>query len=651
MRSFILQLAGFLLTRPSVKAGARYSRPVKGCSARPHNRTTRKPRSNSNHPLPIAGVVLLLAAAPAIRAELGLEEANTRLASEDTATGWQKKWAVQEGFSVSIDTEGYQYPTAIAFVPNPGSGPKDPLYFVTELRGKVKVVTNDRTVYTFAEGFLETEFDKESPTSLAEFGLAGICLEPAWGYVFVTFAYQDEGAIRNNIVRFETTPRTFALKPKSQWAFTEVFAPYESGVSHQIGQCQISNGMLYAGIGDGWNSHLGSQKLDTLQGKVIRMTLDGKPVADNPFYEDDDILKARNYIWAYGMRNPFGLEVVDGRVMVAENGVHVDRFLQVRPGRNYLWSGSDWSIAANADYVFFNAVGPVQMDHYQLTAPAFPAEYRDEFFVALSSEATPGIMRIPYGGNRGRIVDVPSYFLRSTEDGVDFPIVGLAFGPDGLYFAPILPVRNGQGAVMKIQYDPPNAHSITMEDLYAFKIATADRKKIIEVMHQEGCFGCHRVAGVNLLGGTKGPMLGDSAMVERLQERLSSPEYLESLQALDARDEPPFNRFKQARDQIVNAEGRERVRLWVKYQILEPRFDGPLSAMPNLGVSEAAADAISHLLVSGSERGFVEKLQRWIYKTEERRLATTFGAGALIALPGWFVLWWLARLVLRRRRS
>ncbi|MEZ4546326.1 MAG: hypothetical protein R3B51_00730 [Thermodesulfobacteriota bacterium] len=34
--------------------------------------------------------------------------------------------------------EGYHLPSAIAFVPEPGSGPKDPLYFVTELGERLK---------------------------------------------------------------------------------------------------------------------------------------------------------------------------------------------------------------------------------------------------------------------------------------------------------------------------------------------------------------------------------------------------------------------------------------------------------------------------------------------------------------------------------
>ncbi|HKQ32091.1 MAG TPA: glucose dehydrogenase, partial [Thermodesulfobacteriota bacterium] len=67
--------------------------------------------------------------------------------------GWKKDWALEKGFNISIDTEGYHFPSAIAFVPSPGKGPKDPLYFVLELRGKIKVVTNDRSIYTFAEDF------------------------------------------------------------------------------------------------------------------------------------------------------------------------------------------------------------------------------------------------------------------------------------------------------------------------------------------------------------------------------------------------------------------------------------------------------------------------------------------------------------------
>jgi hypothetical protein len=44
------------------------------------------------------------------------------------------------------NTERYHYPIAIAFAPEHGENTKDPLYFIAELRGKVKVVTADRIV-------------------------------------------------------------------------------------------------------------------------------------------------------------------------------------------------------------------------------------------------------------------------------------------------------------------------------------------------------------------------------------------------------------------------------------------------------------------------------------------------------------------------
>jgi len=98
---------------------------------------------------------------------------------------------VADNFALDLDTQGYHFPSAIAFVPTPGSGPKDPLYFITELRGTIKVVTNDRSVHIFADGFFHSQPRKELPDLEGETGMAGVCLEPSRGYVFVTYAYTD----------------------------------------------------------------------------------------------------------------------------------------------------------------------------------------------------------------------------------------------------------------------------------------------------------------------------------------------------------------------------------------------------------------------------------------------------------------------------
>lgn len=139
---------------------------------------------------------------------------------------WRNDWTVKRGYTIKVDTEGYQLPTAIAFVPNPGNGPKDPLYFVAELKGTVKVITNDRSVHTFAEDFFDLgRVEAYGAEDSRELGMAGICLDPPRGYVFVTFVYQDsQRVLRNNVVRFESIPDIFALEPKSKVEFREIFS-------------------------------------------------------------------------------------------------------------------------------------------------------------------------------------------------------------------------------------------------------------------------------------------------------------------------------------------------------------------------------------------------------------------------------------------
>ena len=92
---------------------------------------------------------------------------------------WREDWEVQSGFDISVDSEGFDLPSSIAFVLNPGTSPKDPIYFVTELRGRVKVITNDRSVFTFAEISYDLQPTAELPAIAGEVGMAGVCLDPS----------------------------------------------------------------------------------------------------------------------------------------------------------------------------------------------------------------------------------------------------------------------------------------------------------------------------------------------------------------------------------------------------------------------------------------------------------------------------------------
>lgn len=62
-------------------------------------------------------------------------------------------------------------------------------------------------------------------------------------------------------------------------------------------------GHLFIGLGEN-NQRPTAQDLDKLQGKVVRLTEDGKVPPDNPFV---NTAGARPEIWSYGIRNPQGM--------------------------------------------------------------------------------------------------------------------------------------------------------------------------------------------------------------------------------------------------------------------------------------------------------------------------------------------------------
>lgn len=538
--------------------------------------------------------IILIAAAVFLLIALTLWPLIRRVqADESSSFDWRTDWAVPEGFALGIDTEGYHFPTAIAFIPNPGPDPKDPLYFVTELRGQVKVITNDRTVYTFAEKFFQLQPEEELPDAEGETGLAGICLAPEQGYVFVTFAYQDSQAVlRNNVVRFEAEPQTFSLEPTSQLAFTDLFSGYEAAISHQIGSCQVADDLLYVSVGDGRQTKE-SQNVNSLLGKILRLTLDGQPVPTNPFYDAGDDQKAADFVWSYGLRNPFGLKAIGDRLFVADNGSDIDRLLEAQAGENYLWDGTDWSIGVRANLALSPDVGPAQLEFNPADSAALPAEYAQSFFLAASKPEVTGVLKLAYHLDENQLPDVPEYFLRYQGSEMQI-VVGVAIGPDGLYVVPTLPNSEGRSFVLKVAYQPDQQHPYLITD-------GQDPRAL---MLEKGCFGCHLLDDE---GGTAGPALNQPQLVERIDTRLNSPEYLQSLQSVDNLDREPFVGFRDARSEVMQLEGQEKIRTWMIYHIMEPRFDNPNSLMPNTGLSKSEAALIADYLLEERQESFVER--------------------------------------------
>jgi glucose/arabinose dehydrogenase len=553
------------------------------------------------------------------------------------AEDWRKDWATQNGFTVDIDTDGYDLPSAIAFVPDPGPDPKDPLYFVTELRGKVKVVTNDRSVYTFADNFFQLVPKEELPYIYGQVGLAAIALDPSHGYVFVSFAYQDEHKIlRNNIFRFSSQPAIFGLKATGALSFRDIFKADTTSPGHFIGGMVVEGSTLFVSVGDGFQPTR-AQDLNITSGKILRMTLDGKPLRDNPYYDNDEITSAKNFVWAVGLRNPFGLASANGRLFAADNGLDIDRFLEVRRGENYHWDGTDWSIGMNALMVFSPAAAPVQLTWLKKDSSVFPSEYRSKFYLALASNRsqTRGIVALDYDFSRSLMASRPTQFLQYVGSNENQMPVGVAFGRDGLYVVPIHHVKDdkgAKGAVLRVRYEPDSKAKNLPK---GFETAQA-------IMLRASCVHCH---GFDDTDTTRpGPPLDDETLVPRILKRLESKEYQESLRSIQAMNIEPYVLYRKARQEVMDATDTERARLWIKYRLMDPRFDQLTPVMPVPGLNEAEAETIADYLVSrygkSEIRTVSKRLLRRLIPPElgRRHIVIAFVAGVLSAFGAYLTL-------------
>jgi glucose/arabinose dehydrogenase len=388
---------------------------------------------------------------------------------------------LQPGYVVDEVAGGLQLPTDIAFVPNPGPGPKDPLLYITELYGKIKVISRDGTVSDYATGLLNFPPTGDFPGS-GELGLTGIVVDPGSGDVFASLLHDSDpsaavGDLYPKVIRFHSEDG--GLTPAGP-PTTVLDMPGEpESPSHQISNLSIGpDGKLYVHLGDGFEPAV-AQDLSSFRGKILRVNLNGTPpTSGNPFYDDSDGITARDYVYAYGFRNPFGgaWRASNGAHYEVENGPTVDRLAKVAPGMNYGYDGTDASMATGALYNWVPSHAPVNIAFVQpetFGGSGFPSSQWDHAFVT-ESGPTWGTGPQKYGKRivefepdpvTGELGGHPHTLVEYTGTG-KASAVGLAAGPGGLYFTELYrdqgwssPIDPG-ARVLLVRHGPPAAPSL-----------------------------------------------------------------------------------------------------------------------------------------------------------------------------------------------
>jgi glucose/arabinose dehydrogenase len=217
------------------------------------------------------------------------------------------------------------FATALAFAP-------DGRLFWAERSGTVRVWQGGAP-RVFARVMTVTT---EPNGSYSERGLLGLAISPTFTTDRFVYAFYSDASYRTqHVVRWYDCDGT-GLHPTIIATF-----PAGNDCCHKGGRIAFGpDGKLYVTLGDEHDAP-SAQNVGDVRGKVLRYNPNGTIPSDNPF-------GPTNPVWAYGLRNPFGIAFSPtGQLAITMNGPSGDAgspgtgydtlYLSVTRGAHYQW--------------------------------------------------------------------------------------------------------------------------------------------------------------------------------------------------------------------------------------------------------------------------------------------------------------------------
>ncbi|MCA9190379.1 MAG: PQQ-dependent sugar dehydrogenase [Planctomycetales bacterium] len=350
------------------------------------------------------------------------------------------------GFAVRVIATGLDGAVAMEILP-------DSRLLICEQKGSLRVVENDQLLLEPMATF---------PALMDwERGLIGVTVHPQFPEVSFVYVCYVEGAPYPHHVISRIRVQGNQMLPGTEEILLEGDDQTKLGgnvpAGHQGGALHFGNdGCLYIAIGE-QTAGEPAQRLDTLQGKMLRLRADGSIPNDNPFF--NKAIGKYRAIWALGCRNPFTFAISSrtGSMLINDVG---GKFEEINPGiagANYGWPTVDHGPRQGNGFV-----GPVHVyPQASIGGGAFvpetldwPKEWLGKYLFAdfvhgwihaidpLTADAENNNAAATFAQGIRRPVD-----LRISSDGSLYILVRNAWVVDDKYEA-------GTGSLLKVTYSP-----------------------------------------------------------------------------------------------------------------------------------------------------------------------------------------------------
>jgi glucose/arabinose dehydrogenase len=235
----------------------------------------------------------------------------------------------------SVIVSNLNYPWEILWGP-------DNNIWMTERGGKISRVNPSTGVVT-------PLLNVPGVVSNGEGGLLGMVLHPDFAstpHVFIVFDYNNGTNYREKVVRY-----TYAANALS--SPVTIIDNIEASSIHNGSRLLISpDNKLFITTGDASNQSL-PQNTSSVNGKILRLNLDGTIPADNPV--------PGNPFWSFGHRNPQGLVFANNKLYSSEHGPNNDDEVNIiSKGKNYGWPSVHGFCDGSSESTFCNANSVVE---------------------------------------------------------------------------------------------------------------------------------------------------------------------------------------------------------------------------------------------------------------------------------------------------